>query len=312
MRSYVGEVGIGISPELKKRVREADLHPRGRPAPGRDDHGRLHAARHSAAQRSAWCTCIPASRSWAASTQAELMINAGMAEFAAQAARLGGAGRRSRGASWTRASAQRVSEDARAGAHAGRAQSERGRSPGCASVCRPGASSPTAPATSPAGCSASTSTPASALSSAPTNGAMGYGVPAAIAAKLVASRAHGRVLLRRRRLPDDRSGAGDRGAVRRSGDLHRRQQRHVRHHPHAPGARLSGARARRRRCSNPDFAALARAYGAHGELVERTEDFAPAFERAAAAGKPAVIEMRIDPEAITTRTTLSARSASRR
>jgi acetolactate synthase-1/2/3 large subunit len=57
---------------------------------------------------------------------------------------------------------------------------------------------------------------------------------------------------------------------------------------------------------NPDFAALARAYGAHAELVERTEEFAPAFERAAAAGKPALIELRIDPEAITTRTTLSA------
>ena len=36
---------------------------------------------------------------------------------------------------------------------------------------------------------------------------------------------------------------------------------------------------------NPDFAALARAYGAHGELVERTEDFAPAFERAAGGGQ---------------------------
>ena len=58
--------------------------------------------------------------------------------------------------------------------------------------------------------------------------------------------------------------------------------------------------------NNPDFAALARAYGLTGELVERTEDFAPAFERALAAGKPALIELRIDPDAITTRTTLSA------
>jgi acetolactate synthase-1/2/3 large subunit len=56
---------------------------------------------------------------------------------------------------------------------------------------------------------------------------------------------------------------------------------------------------------NPDFAALARAYGAYGELVERTADFPAAFERAVAAGKPALLELRIDPEAITPRTTLS-------
>lgn len=61
---------------------------------------------------------------------------------------------------------------------------------------------------------------------------------------------------------------------------------------------------------NPDFAALARAFGAHGELVETTEQFGPAFERARAAGKPALIEIRIDPEAITPNATLqSIRSA---
>jgi len=57
---------------------------------------------------------------------------------------------------------------------------------------------------------------------------------------------------------------------------------------------------------NPDFAAYARAFGGHGETVERTADFAPAFERAAASGKPALIEIRIDPDAITPATTLSA------
>ncbi len=57
---------------------------------------------------------------------------------------------------------------------------------------------------------------------------------------------------------------------------------------------------------NPDFAALARAYGAHGETVEKTEDFMPAFERCRASGGPSLIEIRIDPDAITTRTTLSA------
>ncbi len=57
--------------------------------------------------------------------------------------------------------------------------------------------------------------------------------------------------------------------------------------------------------TNPDFAALARAYGGHGETVERTEDFADAFLRARASGKPAIIEIKLDPEAITPTRTLS-------
>jgi acetolactate synthase-1/2/3 large subunit len=61
---------------------------------------------------------------------------------------------------------------------------------------------------------------------------------------------------------------------------------------------------------NPDFVALARAYGAHGELVEQTSDFAPAFERAAKSGKPALIEIRLSAEVITPRQTLSQIRAS--
>ncbi|MCV0397509.1 MAG: thiamine pyrophosphate-binding protein [Rhizobiaceae bacterium] len=56
---------------------------------------------------------------------------------------------------------------------------------------------------------------------------------------------------------------------------------------------------------NPDFAALARAYGGHGETVETTEAFAPAFERARASGKPAIVEVKLDPEAITPTRTLT-------
>src|SRR3546814_7284380 len=51
--------------------------------------------------------------------------------------------------------------------------------------------------------------------------------------------------------------------------------------------------------ANPDFVALARAYGAYGALVEDTADFAAAFERARDCGKPALLELRLDPEAIT-------------
>ena len=62
---------------------------------------------------------------------------------------------------------------------------------------------------------------------------------------------------------------------------------------------------------NPDFPALARAYGAHGERVERTEDFEAAFERALASGKPSVLELPVDPERISPRVKLSELQAGR-
>jgi acetolactate synthase-1/2/3 large subunit len=52
---------------------------------------------------------------------------------------------------------------------------------------------------------------------------------------------------------------------------------------------------------NPDVAALARAYGGHGEVVERTADFAEAFRRAEQADSFALLDLRVDPEAITPR-----------
>ena len=56
---------------------------------------------------------------------------------------------------------------------------------------------------------------------------------------------------------------------------------------------------------NPDFPALAQAYGAHGERVEATADFEAAFERALTSGKPSVLELPVDPERITPRVKLS-------
>jgi len=56
---------------------------------------------------------------------------------------------------------------------------------------------------------------------------------------------------------------------------------------------------------NPDFVAYAEAFGAYGERVTTVEDFKAAFARAAACGKPALVELIVDPEAITTRTTLT-------
>jgi acetolactate synthase-1/2/3 large subunit len=57
--------------------------------------------------------------------------------------------------------------------------------------------------------------------------------------------------------------------------------------------------------NNPDFAAFARAYGGHGETVKATDEFGPAVERARASGKPAIIEIVLDPEAITPSRTLT-------
>jgi acetolactate synthase-1/2/3 large subunit len=57
--------------------------------------------------------------------------------------------------------------------------------------------------------------------------------------------------------------------------------------------------------TNPDFAALGRAYGLHSETVERTEGFDAAFARTRTADRAALIELRLDPEAISTRISLS-------
>ncbi|NDH63382.1 MAG: thiamine pyrophosphate-binding protein, partial [Alphaproteobacteria bacterium] len=56
---------------------------------------------------------------------------------------------------------------------------------------------------------------------------------------------------------------------------------------------------------NPDFAAYARAFGGHGETVGKTGDFAAAFERCLSIGKPSIIHIKTDAEAITSRITLT-------
>src|SRR5262249_20086199 len=57
---------------------------------------------------------------------------------------------------------------------------------------------------------------------------------------------------------------------------------------------------------NPDFAACARAFGGFGATVERTEDFAAAFEAARASGLPSIVHVKFDADGITPLTTLSA------
>ena len=140
---------------------------------------------------------------------------------------------------------------------------------------------------------------------APYSGSMGYGVPAAVAAKAV----------HRDRLVLSWNGDGcfqmngqelatavqyglaivfcviDNGMY---GTIRMHQERTY-------PARVSGTT-----LVNPDFAALARAYGAHGETVTRTADFAPAVERALAASGPALLHVKVDPQALTMGASLDA------
>ena len=139
---------------------------------------------------------------------------------------------------------------------------------------------------------------------APQSGAMGYGVPAGVAAGI---RHPDRIVV---------SVSGDGCFLMNGQELATAAQQNVavvfivvnngiygtirmhqeRHYPGRPsGTDLA----------NPDFAALARSYGAHGETVRRTEEFAPAFERARAAHGPALIELAMDPEAVLPTSTLA-------
>ena len=139
----------------------------------------------------------------------------------------------------------------------------------------------------------------------PTSGAMGYGVPAGVAAKLVhpdrpviAFAGDGDFLMNGQELATAAQynakvifiviNNGMFGTIR----MHQEK--------HYPG-RVSGTS-----LVNPDFAALARAYGLHGEIVEKTADFEAAFERAWNAKTAALLELRVDQDAISPRTTLSA------
>jgi acetolactate synthase I/II/III large subunit len=139
---------------------------------------------------------------------------------------------------------------------------------------------------------------------APTSGSMGYSVPAAVAAKLaapartvVALAGDGEFLMNGQEFATAvQYGAPVVVLVVNNGMYGTIRMHQEREFP----ARVSGTELK-----NPDFAAYARAFGGHGETIERTADFAPAFQRALASGKPAILELRIDPEAITPTATLA-------
>jgi acetolactate synthase I/II/III large subunit len=138
----------------------------------------------------------------------------------------------------------------------------------------------------------------------PTSGAMGYGVPAAVAAKLVHPDrlvvgfcGDGGFMMTGQELATAMlEGTGPIILVFNNamyGTIRMHQERRF------PG-RVVGTTLR-----NPDFLALAQAYGVFGASVARTEEFSPAFEEAASRKSAAIIELKMDLEMITTRTTLS-------
>ena len=139
---------------------------------------------------------------------------------------------------------------------------------------------------------------------APTSGSMGYGFPAAIAAAL--AHPERRVVCFAgdgcfQMTLNELSTAQQFGAKVITVICNNGQYGTIRMHQERsyPG-RVSGTQ-----MFNPDYAAMARAYGAHGETVTRTEDFAAAFARAEASGRAALIELRLDPEALSPGLTLS-------
>jgi acetolactate synthase-1/2/3 large subunit len=141
---------------------------------------------------------------------------------------------------------------------------------------------------------------------APSSGAMGYGLPAAVAAALLEPQrwvvnlaGDGDFLMTGQELATA-TGCGakkllsiviDNGTY---GTIRMHQEREY------PG-RVSGSD-----LYNPDFAALARAYGWRAEFLDRTADFEPALRRAIEAGTPTLLHVKLDPDVITSRTTLAA------
>ena len=138
----------------------------------------------------------------------------------------------------------------------------------------------------------------------PTNGAMGYSVPAGVGAKIA--------------FPDRMvvSMVGDGGFMMTGQEIAT-----AFHHGVAPivmvfnnqmygTIRMHQERSYPWRVSgtaltNPDFSKYIEAFGGHGEVVTDTAAFGPAFRRAVESGKPALIELRVNPEQITTRATIS-------
>jgi acetolactate synthase I/II/III large subunit len=140
---------------------------------------------------------------------------------------------------------------------------------------------------------------------APTAGAMGYGLPAAVAASLVEPErwainltGDGDFLMNGQELATATAHGAQRliSIVVDNGGYGTIRMHQERNHP----GRVSGTL-----LANPDFAALARAYGWRAATIEQTADFEPAFRAALQAGVPTLLHLKLDPDVSHTRGTLS-------
>jgi acetolactate synthase I/II/III large subunit len=300
--NYCGDVGIGIAPALAERIRSADLILAIGPRLG-EMTSSGYTLFDVPVPKQRLIHVHPGAEELGRVYRAELMIHSGMREFAAQAAALMPVAS-PRWQQWTQSARADYLSNLRHGLMPGPVDLGeimaflRGRLPEDAIV------------TNGAGNYAGWvhrfyQYTGFRTQLAPTSGAMGYGVPSAIAAKalypertVISFSGDGCFLMNGQELATAAQyrlpvvfivvNNGMYGTIR----MHQERE--------YPG-RVHGTA-----LQNPDFAALARAYGLHGETVERTAEFEPAFSRAQASGRPALIEIRIDPEAISTRTSLSA------
>jgi acetolactate synthase-1/2/3 large subunit len=138
----------------------------------------------------------------------------------------------------------------------------------------------------------------------PTNGAMGYAVPSAIGAKIVHPErpvigfvGDGGFLMTGQEIATAFHHSVNPVILvfnnQMYGTIRMYQERT---YPH----RVSGTA-----LTNPDFARFIEAFGGHGEVVEKTEEMVPAVQRALASGKPAIVEIRMNPEQVTNRATIA-------
>ncbi len=300
--NYIGDVGISINPALADRIRRADLLLVVGPRLGEtttSGYTLIEAPR----PKQQLIHVHPGTEELGRVYQADLPINAGMAEFAAAAQALPPVAQPA-WATWTSAARNDYLLNLQPSPVPG------GVDLGQIMVYLRERLPPKAILTNCAGNYSSWvhrfyQYPGFRTQLAPTNGAMGYGLPAAVAAKLVhpdrtvvCFAGDGCYLMNGQELATAvQYGAAIVIIVVNNGmygTIRMHQERRF------PG-RISGTELR-----NPDFAALARAYGACGEVVETTADFAAAFDRAVSSDRPALLELRTDPEAITPRTTLTA------
>ncbi len=300
--NYCGDVGIGISPALTERVRAADLILTVGARLGEMTSGgyTLFAIPHPAQRM---VHVHPSSEELGRVYHADLMINAGMHEFSSMAAKLPPVDS-SHWRDWTHRAREEYLKNLQHGAMSG--DLDLGEVMAFLRTRLPADAILTNGAGNYSGwVQRFYQYGGFRTQLAPTNGAMGYGVPSAVAAKVVHPE---RVVV---------SFSGDGCFMMNGQELATAMQYDLRvlfivvnngmygtirmHQEREYPARVYATALK-----NPDFAALAQAYGLHGEVVSRTEQFAPAFERAMASGKPALLELRIDPEAITTRTSLTA------